>query len=159
MARRRRALTTLLGLALGALIAAPASAEVSSHNDRFDYSDEGAIGRVGPSLQQSFADLDALLFPPWELEQFDSIDDTASCETLYAELNQRVPKTYSYRAKFNDNPINAVIGAIGTMWWPAWLLWIIPEVARYRENRHVRNNKERVAYLRQLSAEKACWVK
>lgn len=157
--RRRRWPSAVGAVALGALVGFPASAEVSSHNDAYDPVDPQAAERLAPTLQQSFADLDAMLFPPWELEQFPAVDASASCETIYRELNERVPKSYSYRKRFTDNPINSLIGALGTMWWPAWLLWIIPEVARYRDNRHIENNKARVTYLRQLSAEKECWVK
>jgi len=80
-------------------------------------------------LEQSFADLDAFLFPPWDLEEFTPLDTSASCATIYRELNERVPRSYSYRPKFTENPMAGAIGALGSMWWPAWLLWAIPAIA------------------------------
>lgn len=155
----RRVQHAALAALLGALAAAPASAELSSINDAHDGADPAASQQMGDGIEQSFSDLDAFLFPPWELEAFPAVDTSASCETIYRELNDRVPRTYSYRQKFTDNPVNAAIGALGTMWWPAWLLWSIPALATYRDNRHIANNKTRVVYLRQLLAEKECWLK
>ena len=150
----------LLGaIAVGALAGAPAAAEVSAYDDRYESADPNASQQLGQGVEQAFTDLDAMLFPPWELEEFQALDTNASCETIYRELNQRVPQTETYLPKFSDNPWNSLIGALGTMWWPAWLLWIVPEVARYRENRQIKHNRERVRYLRELSAEKQCWVK
>ena len=80
-------------------------------------------------------------------------------ETIYRELNERVPRAETYRAKFTENPYNGAIFALGSMWWPAWLLWIIPTIATYRDNRQIQHHKERVVYLRSLLAEKECWIK
>jgi hypothetical protein len=157
--RRRCSAWPLAATLVGALAGMPAQATPTAADSPHQSADPDAVQRPGAGPGQAFSDLDAMLFPPAELEAFAPIDESASCETIYAELNQRVPKTYSYRPKFHDNPINSAIGTLGTIWWPAWLLWGIPEFARYRDHRHIVNNKQRVAYLRQLSAAKQCWVK
>ena len=147
---------------VGALAAAPVHAEVSPANDPGDPAavDPGTARSFSGTLEQSFADLDALLFfSPWELEQFPALDKSASCETIYRELNARIPGAQSYRAKFTENPYNGAIFALGTMWWPAWLLWAIPAIATYRDNRQIQHHKDRVVYLRSLLAEKECWIK
>ena len=159
--QRTRSAWAATAALVGALAAAPVRAEVSPVNDPHDpaAADPATAQSFGGTLEQAFTDLDALLFPPWKLEQWPAIDTSASCETIYRELNARIPGASTYRTKFTENPYNGAIFALGTMWWPAWLLWVIPAVATFRDNRQIQHHKDRVVYLRSLLAEKECWIK
>jgi hypothetical protein len=135
--------TRLAALLLGVALTCPVAASTSA--------DAGE--------QDLFSKLDAALFPPLAIEASPSVGPEDSCEAIYLELNRLIPLTRYERPGFFENPVNAVIGAVGVSFPPAFHLWSVPAYQRARAGRETDWAKTRVAELRQISAAKSCWAR
>jgi len=87
------------------------------------------------------------------------VSEALTCEEIYEELLRLVPRSYSYRPAFYDDPRNAAIGALGFVFPPMFYAWGYTALDDYSEGRRVSDVNMRIDGLRRASARQDCWVK
>lgn len=85
-------------------------------------------------------------------------DRTKSCYALEHEMAALVPKTYSYKPDFYNDPYQGAAVWIGTtIFMPAYALSGYSGYRQYRENARIISAEERIALLRHLKAQNRCF--
>ena len=81
-----------------------------------------------------------------------------TCDELYRQIYELEPHTRTYRKTFFNNPVNSAIATAASIAPPVAILLVVPELARYREQRKIRVARAQIAMLRDAMAYKQCYV-
>ncbi|TVO67709.1 hypothetical protein [Sedimenticola selenatireducens] len=85
-------------------------------------------------------------------------DRTKNCYALEHEMAALVPKTYSYKPDFYNDPYQGAAVWIGTtLFMPAYALSGYSGYRQYTENARMISAEERIALLRHLKAQNRCF--
>jgi len=82
---------------------------------------------------------------------------TLTCRELEWAMAAVVPKTYSYRPSFYDDPVQGGGMWIGTMYYPVYATALYGVYHDYKEDRRIISAEDRIEVLRRLKAEKRCY--
>jgi hypothetical protein len=104
---------------------------------------------VGPGELTTSVDIERRL-PP---------GPNATCEVLYNAVTQLEVHSTRTRPDFPDNAVNGIASLLGTIWPPAYLLMILPEIARGIEDDATVTAEQRLRSLRTRLAAKQCFVR
>ncbi|MCW8890790.1 MAG: hypothetical protein OQL20_09055 [Sedimenticola sp.] len=85
-------------------------------------------------------------------------DRTKNCYALEQEMAAQVPKTYSYKPDFYNDPYQGASIWIGTtLFMPVYALSAYSGFKQYGENARIITAEERIALLRHLKAQNRCF--
>ncbi|WP_428606994.1 hypothetical protein [Sedimenticola sp.] len=85
-------------------------------------------------------------------------DQLKSCLALEQEMAALVPKTYSYKPDFYNDPYQGTSIWVGTtLFMPAYALSGYAGYLQYKENGRIISAEERIEVLRRLKAQQHCF--